>query len=193
MISFSTRGTLSPFSGCAGAVSASQEGRASSPKFPSLQLNLCHTLHSSQILPWHYYHFFTFVEPALTIGGAVYAIFSPRRYHLELIPSLVMAGPITSHPASIMAIRQLGSCEHPKQRQGPGKALTCPILLRANADRLLPPRHARSNRVSQDVQRAEESSCAVRADRARVSALLGYCRLDGMLPSLLLRIEGSLM
>lgn len=63
------------------------------------------------VFPWYYHAFFTLVEPALTLGGAAWAIFSPDDYHRELIPVAVAAKPSLIHPSSVMAVRQLGSCE----------------------------------------------------------------------------------
>ncbi|ORY67952.1 hypothetical protein BCR35DRAFT_308325 [Leucosporidium creatinivorum] len=67
-------------------------------------------IHSADIFPQPYHIFFGFVEPALTIGGAVYASFAPLPYHQELVPTIVAARPLLVHPASLMAVRQLGSC-----------------------------------------------------------------------------------
>ncbi|SCV71316.1 BQ2448_2904 [Microbotryum intermedium] len=66
----------------------------------------------ANVLPFFYFHFFTFVEPLLTIFGSIYATFSPLQYYTELVPIAVASPPlaINVHPAGIMAVRQLGSC-----------------------------------------------------------------------------------
>ncbi|KDE02633.1 hypothetical protein MVLG_06819 [Microbotryum lychnidis-dioicae p1A1 Lamole] len=66
----------------------------------------------ADVFPLFYFHFFTFVEPLLTIFGSIYATFSPLQYFKELVPIAVASPPldINVHRAGIMAVRQLGSC-----------------------------------------------------------------------------------
>jgi hypothetical protein len=62
--------------------------------------------------PLPYHAFFTIVEPAFTVGGVIYSVFSPLDYHQHLLPFTVAPMPLASevHQASIMGVRQLGSC-----------------------------------------------------------------------------------
>lgn len=66
-------------------------------------------------LPFPFDIFFTIVEPALTIGGAIWAWFGPVNYHESLIPETVVPKPSTMgvdpHTSTVMAVRQLGNCE----------------------------------------------------------------------------------
>lgn len=60
--------------------------------------------------PPSYEFFFTTLEPALTFAGAVFAILSPVTYHQKLIPTAIAPLALDVHPASLMGVRQLGSC-----------------------------------------------------------------------------------
>ncbi|KAM0753356.1 hypothetical protein T439DRAFT_323993 [Meredithblackwellia eburnea MCA 4105] len=60
--------------------------------------------------PPAYKVFFATVEPLLTAIGVFKAVFTPLTYHKELIPPSVAAIPLNVHPASVMSVRQLGSC-----------------------------------------------------------------------------------
>jgi len=55
------------------------------------------------------------VRRALTLGGVAYAVFKPVEYHQGLIPPSVVAPQAGKevHPSTVMAVRQLGSCERP--------------------------------------------------------------------------------
>lgn len=100
---------------------------------PSVSLRKMNSLNP---LPASYHFFFTTVEPSvtspvprfplgeltltllrrcrlLTLGGVWYAVATPREYHQGLIPSsVVRPQPVgLIHPSSVMAIRQLGSCQ----------------------------------------------------------------------------------
>jgi hypothetical protein len=62
-------------------------------------------------LPPIYYHYFLTIEPALTLIAAAYSIFGTSTYFKSLIPSSdLYPAPTEFHPATSMAIRQLGSC-----------------------------------------------------------------------------------
>ena len=102
--------------------------------------------HSFDPFPTPYRLFFTVVEPAVTLGGVVYAVFSPLEYHQNLIPPTTAPIPLDVHPASIMAVRQLGSCPFAVPLSS-NRALTitrrllplrAPRHLPSPSDRLLP-------------------------------------------------------
>lgn len=57
-------------------------------------------------------------QPALTIGGVLFSVFAPLKYHQDLIPTSVASTPSNVHPASLMAVRQLGSCRSSSERVG---------------------------------------------------------------------------
>jgi hypothetical protein len=62
-------------------------------------------------LPPIYYHYFLTIEPALTLIAAAYSICLTSTYFNSLIPSSdLYPAPTEFHPATSMAIRQLGSC-----------------------------------------------------------------------------------
>ncbi|KAK4057019.1 hypothetical protein OIO90_001919 [Microbotryomycetes sp. JL221] len=76
---------------------------------------------SLSVLPPPYYVFFTLVEPGLTVGGVVYAVFQPVAYLDSLVPPSTPLLQTGSHVIdkvfkphatqnAIMATRQLGSC-----------------------------------------------------------------------------------
>ena len=44
------------------------------------------------------------------VAGVIFAVFDPLKYHKDLIPISVARTPVDVHPASLMAVRQLGSC-----------------------------------------------------------------------------------
>ncbi|BGP18424.1 hypothetical protein JCM10213_001671 [Rhodosporidiobolus nylandii] len=66
--------------------------------------------HPLDPLPRSYFLFFTVLEPFLTILGSLYAIFRPATYFSSLFPPTLAPPPMEDHPASLMAVRQLGSC-----------------------------------------------------------------------------------
>ncbi|KAM0790580.1 hypothetical protein ACM66B_004447 [Microbotryomycetes sp. NB124-2] len=68
----------------------------------------------SSVLPKPYRLFFTVMEPALTVGGVVYSVLTPRQYLQDLVPKAVagtrMREVIKESQSAVMAVRQLGSC-----------------------------------------------------------------------------------
>jgi hypothetical protein len=79
---------------------------------PSLLLTSCPANVRTMSTPWPapYRIFFTVFEPAVTLGGVVMSVFQPAAYHRDLIPLHIATPPKVAPTASIMAIRQLGSC-----------------------------------------------------------------------------------
>jgi hypothetical protein len=70
---------------------------------------------SDQALPQPFYFFFVWVEPVLTLAGALYALTQPRTYFGNLVPthldSLASSSDLIKQPmAVVMAIHQLGNC-----------------------------------------------------------------------------------
>jgi len=58
-----------------------------------------------QALSGSFYVFFVYVEPFLTILGAIYAIVFSETYHSQLIPNT----PLKADPASLFSLRVLGN------------------------------------------------------------------------------------
>lgn len=62
------------------------------------------------MLPPTYHFLFATLEPIITVGGVLLAIVTPGFFHKTLIPSSVAPKPTEAHLATLLSIRQLGSC-----------------------------------------------------------------------------------